>query len=78
MKSILFRSIGISLFLLCLTFATFADGEMGTGSKSDNSGGLANNTTIKINTKTDDSTTIKEAENDFFGWIAEIFADVLS
>jgi hypothetical protein len=76
MKSILFRSIGVSLFLVCLTFSTFADdGEMGTGSKTGNGGGLAP-TTIQINTKTDDST--KVSETDFFGWIAKIFADVLS
>ena len=75
MKTILFRSIGMSLFLLCLTFATFAEGEMGTGSKAGNSGGLTSNTTI---TKTDDSMTTKEAENNFFGWLAGIFADVLS
>ncbi len=75
MKSILFRSIGVSLFLVCLTFSIFADGEMGTGSKTGNGGGLAP-TTIQINTKTDDSTKINET--DFFGWIAGIFADILS
>lgn len=75
MKTILFRSIGMSLFLLCLTFAAFAEGEMGTGSIADNRSGLTNNTTI---TKTDDAMTTKEAEHSFFGWLAEIFADVLS
>ena len=76
MKSILFRSIGVSLFLVCLTFSTFADdGEMGTGSKTGNGGGLAP-TTIQIDTKADDSTKINET--DFFGWITKIFADVLS
>lgn len=76
MKSILFRSIGVSLFLVCLTFSTFADeGEMGTGSKTGNGGGLAP-TTVEINTKTDDST--KVSEMDFFGWLAEFFTDVLS
>lgn len=79
MKSILFRSIGVSLFLLCLTFSSFADGEMGAGSKSGNSnGGLAPNTTIQINTKTDVSTTVKQIETDFFGFVAKIFSDVLS
>ena len=73
MKSILFRSIGVSLFLLCLTFSSFADGEMGAGSKTGNGGGLAPDTTIQIEDKTD-----KETESDFLGWIAEIFADVLS
>lgn len=77
MKSILFRSIGVSLFLLCLAFSIFADdGEMGTGSKTDNGGGLAPDTTIQINTKADDSTTINET--DFLGWISKIFADILS
>lgn len=76
MKSILFRSIGVSLFLVCLIFSAFADdGEMGTGSRTDNGGGLAP-TTTEINTKTDDSTTV--SETDFFGWIAKLFADVLS
>ena len=80
MKSILFRSIGASLFLLCLTFAAFADGEMGAGSKTDNGNGsgLAPNTTIQTTGKVDKSTTAKETENDFLGWIAGIFADILS
>lgn len=78
MKSILFRSIGISLFLLCLTFSAFADGEMGTGSLSDsgNKGGIKPDTTIELTTKTD--TTKTATETDFLGWIAQIFADVLS
>lgn len=78
MKSILFRSIGASLFLLCLTFSTFADGEMGTGSKSDsgNGGGFAPDTTIQSTTKTDN--TKNTAETDFFGWITKLLADVLS
>ncbi len=77
MKSILFRSIGISLFLLCLTFSTFADGEMGTGSLSDNGnkGGIKTDTTIELTTKTDTTKTV--TETDFFGWLAGIFADVL-
>ena len=72
----LFRSIGVSLFLICLTFSAFADGEMGTGSKS--GGGFAPDTTTRTETETDDSTTVKETKNDFLGWIAAIFADVLS
>lgn len=77
MKSILFRSIGISLFLLCLTFSTFADGEMGTGSLSDNSSKsvIKTDTTIELTTKTDMTKTV--TETDFFGWLAGIFADVL-
>lgn len=76
MKSILFRGIGVSLFLICLTFSAFAEGEMGTGSKS--GGGFAPDTTTRIETKTDDSTELKQTENDFLGWLAAIFADVLS
>lgn len=75
MKSILFRGIGVSLFLICLTFSAFADGEMGTGSKTGGSG-FAPDTTTRI--ETDDSTRIKQTENDFLGWLAAIFADVLS
>jgi hypothetical protein len=77
MKSILFRSIGVSLFVLCLAFSAFADGEMGTGSRSgsggSDSGGLAPNTTIQVNTKTDDTTY-----DDFFDWVLKVLADVLS
>jgi len=82
MKSILFRSIGVSLFVLCLAFSAFADGEMGTGSRSgsggSDSGGLAPNTTIQVNTKTDETTTVKETYDDFFDWVLKVLADVLS
>lgn len=77
MKSILFRGIGVSLFLICLTFSAFADGEMGTGSKT-GGGGFAPDTTTRIETETDNSTAIKQTEDDFLGWLAAIFADVLS
>lgn len=76
MKSILFRSIGVSLFLLCLTLSGFADGEMGAGSKTGNGGGLAPDTTIQINPKTVDE--VNTDETDFFGWLAKFFTDVLS
>ncbi len=74
MKSILFRSIGVSLFLLCLTLSGFADGEMGAGSRT--GGGLAPDTTIQVNPKTDDA--VNTSETDFFGWLTRFFTDVLS
>lgn len=75
-KTVILRSIGVSLFLICLTFSAFAaDGEMGTGSVSINS--VPPNTANIIEIETDDTTTV-ETENDFLGWIAAIFADVLS
>lgn len=75
MKTILFRSISVSLFLLCLTFSSFAEGEMGTGSLMDN-GELKQHTTIQTKQKNDDSTTI--TERNFFGWITDFFTGVLS
>ena len=78
MKTAILRSIGISLFLICLSFSVFADGEMGTGSISKSGCGFAADTTSKSETKTDDTTTIKQMENDFLGWITGIFADILS
>lgn len=73
MKTAILRSIGVSLFLICLSFSAFADGEMGTGSKS--GGRFAADTAGKI--KTDDTMTIKKTESDFLGWITGIFADIL-
>lgn len=78
MKTAILRSIGISLFLICLSFSAFADGEMGTGSKTKSGGGFAADTVDKIEIKTDDITTNKQAESDFLGWITAIFADILS
>jgi hypothetical protein len=74
---VILRSIGISLFLICLTFSAFAaEGEMGTGSVSVNS--VPPNTANIIEIEIDGTTTTVETENDFLGWIAAIFADVLS
>jgi len=77
MKTAILRSIGVSLFLICLSFSAFADGEMGTGSNSKSGCGLAD-TTGKIEIKTDNTTTVKQTESDFLGWITRIFADILS
>lgn len=74
MKSMLFRSIGVSLFSLFLSFSIFAEGEMTTGSKTDNGNGLAPDTTTELNIKNDDKMTVKEVETNFLSWIAEFFA----
>lgn len=79
MKSILFRSIGVSLFVLTLSLFAFADGEMGAGSKTGTGGGLAPITTNEG--KTDSNTGSDSNEDsslDFFSWIEQVFADVLN
>ena len=74
MKSILFRSIGVSLFSLILTFSIFAEGEMTTGSKTGNGNGFAPNAATELNIKTDDKMDVKEVETNFLSWIAELLA----
>ncbi len=79
MKSIILRSLGVSLFLLCLTFSSFADGEMTTGSKSGNgdNGGSTPLTTNQTVTENNDSTSENATKTDFLEWIAGIFADIV-
>ena len=78
MKSILFRSIGVSFVLLCLSLSALADGEMGTGSKTDkdNTGGLTSNTTIELKTGGDCGSTT-DSGLDFYSWIAKMLTEVL-
>ena len=79
MKSILFRSIGVSLFVLSLSLFAFADGDMGAGSKTSPSGGSAPISTSEITTDLNiDSNSNQDSTLDFFGWIEQIFADVLN
>ncbi len=75
MKQFLFRSIGVSVFILSLSLFTFADGDMGAGSKTDPSGGgfAPSATSQKVNT---DST--KDSDILSFDWILNLFSDILS
>lgn len=79
MKSILFRSIGVSLFVLTLSLFAFADGDMTTGSKTGTGGGLApiltgeSTTDSNINSNSNEDSTL-----DFLSWIEQVFADVLN
>jgi len=79
MKSILFRSIGVSLFVLSLSVFAFADGDMGAGSKTGTGGGstpiITDEITTAINT---DSNSNGDSTLDFFGWFEKIFTDVLN
>jgi hypothetical protein len=74
MKTILKRSIAVSLLLFCLSLSIFADGDMGAGSKTGgNSGGLAatTNSEININSKQSDDQTIIT----FIDWITAKLAE---
>lgn len=82
MKSILFRSFGVSLLLLSLTFFTIADdGDMGTGSRSDlgNGGGSAPISEVnEINV--DQTLTIESnrSESDYINWFMQFFSEIVS
>jgi len=79
MKSILFRSIGVSLFVLSLSVFAFADGDMGAGSKTCTGGGSAPISTTEITTDLNiDSNSNEDSTSDFFGWFEKIFTDVLN
>lgn len=75
MKSILFRSIGVSIFLLSLTLFAFADGDMGAGSKTDQPPGGGNAPTINNEIKLDSS---RDTNLDYLGWFVSFFSDYLS
>ena len=79
MKSILFRSFGVSLLLLSLSLFAFADGEMGAGSKKDpgNGGGSAPISTVdenKIDSILDSQSDV--SAKDYINWLTEIFMNI--
>ncbi len=80
MKSLLFRSIGVSLLLLGLTLFTFADGEMGTGSKADpgsSGGGSAPISTVgEINIDPTFASQSNVSDACYVNWLLEIFINV--
>ncbi len=79
MKSLLFRSIGVSLFVLCLSLFAFADGDMGTGSLTNPTDGESSNQTTEITTDSNAvSNSNENSTRDFFNWIENIFTDVLN
>ena len=80
MKSILFRSIGVSLFVLTLSLFAFADeGDMTTGSKTGTGGGSAPISTSEGKTDSNvDSNSNEDSALDFLSWIEQVFADVLN
>lgn len=74
MKTILKRSIATSLLLLCLSLCTFADGDMGAGSKySSNGGGLA--PTIDTQTNTNNKKTDQKTIFSFIEWFSAKLAE---
>lgn len=79
MKSMLFRSIGVSLFVLSLSLFAFADGDMGAGSKTGTGGGSTPISTDEITTNSNiDSNLNQDSTLALFGWLEKIFADVLN
>lgn len=79
MKSILFRSIGVSLFVLTLSLFAFAEGDMTTGSKTGTGGGSAPISTNEGTTDSNIGSDLNEDSSlDFFSWIKQVFADVLN
>ena len=80
MKSILFRSVGVSLILLSLSLFTFADGDMGAGSKTDpgNGGGSAPTSVVEATNidSTADFHSNNESATDYIDWLLEIFTNI--
>lgn len=74
MKTILKRSIATSLLLLCFSLCTFADGDMGAGSKTGGNGsGLASTLDKQVdknNEKTDQKTLLS-----FIEWFSATIAE---
>ncbi len=79
MKSMLFRSIGVSLLLLSLSLFAFADGEMGTGSKTNPGSGGGSAPISTVEETNIDSTIDSQAnvtDSGYLDWLLEIFANV--
>lgn len=84
MKSMLFRSIGVSIFLLSLSLFAFADGDMGAGSKTNPAGGgnaptfAAADTSITTTTNDIKASFSKDSDSIYLSWLLDLVTDILS
>ncbi len=81
MKSILFRSVCVSLLLLSLTLFTFADdGDMGAGSKTGSGNGGGSAPISEVNEINADQTlkiNSTELKSDLTNWFVLFISDFL-
>ena len=84
MKSILFRSVGVSILLLSLSlFAIADDGDMGTGSRTDpaNGGGsapISEITEINVDQTLKFNSTDSGSDSDLTQWFVKFFSELLN